>query len=117
LSGLVISESEYSYQALGSILPFKDIFSSFFFVSIGMLFNFGFVLNHLALILAATLILIIVKIFAASLAAIVIGFPLRSALGRFALSQVGEFSFILSSRHSNTISFPPTITAFFSLSP
>jgi CPA2 family monovalent cation:H+ antiporter-2 len=35
LAGLIISESEYSHQALGNILPFRDVFTSFFFVSIG----------------------------------------------------------------------------------
>ncbi len=30
LAGLIISESEYSHQALGNILPFRDVFTSFF---------------------------------------------------------------------------------------
>lgn len=37
LAGLIISESEYSHQTLGDILPFRDVFMSFFFISIGML--------------------------------------------------------------------------------
>jgi CPA2 family monovalent cation:H+ antiporter-2 len=37
LPGLIISESEYSHHALGDILPFRDVFTSFFCVSIGML--------------------------------------------------------------------------------
>jgi len=97
LAGLIISESEYSYQALGSVLPFKDIFSSFFFVSIGMLFHVGYVMEHFFLIIMATIAIILLKIVAASVSAVLIGFPLRSALlAGFALSQVGEFSFILS---------------------
>ncbi|MBA4397840.1 MAG: potassium transporter KefB, partial [Syntrophus sp. (in: bacteria)] len=46
LAGLIISESEYSHQALGNILPFRDVFTSFFFVSVGMLLNMGFLLEH-----------------------------------------------------------------------
>jgi CPA2 family monovalent cation:H+ antiporter-2 len=42
LAGLIISESEYNHQALGNIIPFKDIFSSFFFVSIGMMLDLTF---------------------------------------------------------------------------
>jgi len=42
LAGLIISESEYSHQALGNILPFRDVFTTFFFVSIGMMFDIGF---------------------------------------------------------------------------
>ena len=41
LAGLIISESEYSHQALGNLMPFKDMFMSFFFVSIGMLLDIG----------------------------------------------------------------------------
>jgi len=44
LAGLIISESEYSIQAFSNILPFRDVFTSLFFVSIGMLLNIGFVL-------------------------------------------------------------------------
>lgn len=97
LAGLIISESEYSHEALGSVLPFKDIFISFFFVSIGMLFNIGFLLDNLLLVIVVTAGIIILKALAASISALVIGFPLRSAvLAGMALSQVGEFSFILS---------------------
>ncbi len=42
LAGLIISESEYSHQALGNILPFRDVFTTFFFVSIGMMLDIGF---------------------------------------------------------------------------
>ncbi len=97
LAGLIISESEYSHEALGSVLPFKDIFLSFFFVSIGMLFNVGFLLDNLILVILITLGVITLKALAATISAMVIGFPLRSAiLVGLALSQVGEFSFILS---------------------
>lgn len=33
LAGLIISESEYSVQALGNLIPFRDMFMSIFFVS------------------------------------------------------------------------------------
>lgn len=39
LAGLIISESEYSHHVLANVIPFKDVFTSFFFVSIGMLLN------------------------------------------------------------------------------
>jgi len=46
IAGTIISDSEYSQQALGNILPFRDVFTSFFFVSIGMLFDVRFLLSH-----------------------------------------------------------------------
>jgi len=97
LAGLVISESEYSHQALGNTLPFRDVFISFFFVSIGMLLNIGFFVENLLVIILVFLSVICLKTIIAGLATILLGFPLRTAiLVGFALSQVGEFSFILS---------------------
>jgi len=97
LAGLVISESEYSHQALGNTLPFRDVFISFFFVSIGMLLNIGFFVENLAIIIFVFLCVLFLKTLIAGLATILLGFPLRTAiLVGFAVSQVGEFSFILS---------------------
>lgn len=97
LAGLIISESEYSYQALGNVLPFRDVFTSFFFVSIGMLLDLQFVSRHLWLLAAATLAVLIIKAFLAGLSGILLGFPIRiAALIGLCLCQVGEFSFILS---------------------
>ena len=97
LAGLILSETEYSHQALGNILPFRDVFSSFFFISIGMLLDVGFLLQHPGLIALLTIGALTLKSLVSALTAIVLRFPLRTAiLIGLALSQVGEFSFILS---------------------
>jgi CPA2 family monovalent cation:H+ antiporter-2 len=97
LAGLIISESQYSHQALGGILPFRYVFTSFFFVSIGMLLDIRFVLANPVVILLAVVVVILVKAFLAGGTTIAMGYQMRSAvLVGFALSQVGEFSFILS---------------------
>jgi CPA2 family monovalent cation:H+ antiporter-2 len=97
LAGLIISESEYSHQAFGNILPFRDLFISFFFVSIGMLLDLGFLVRQPILIALIALGVLILKTIIAGSVTILLGFPLRTTiLVGFALSQVGEFSFILS---------------------
>jgi CPA2 family monovalent cation:H+ antiporter-2 len=97
LAGLIISESEYSHQALGDILPFRDVFTSFFFVSIGMLLDIGFFLKHPLFLIMAAFCVLILKTLVVGAAAFFSGLPLRSAIiTGIALSQVGEFSFILS---------------------
>lgn len=97
LAGLIISESEYSHQALGNILPFRDVFTSIFFVSIGMLLNIGIFRQHPVIVITATLGVLLGKTIIGSLAVLTLGFPIRTAiLTGLALSQVGEFSFILS---------------------
>jgi len=97
LAGLIISESEYSSQALSNILPFKDVFSSLFFVSIGMLLDFSYVMKNPGLVIMAASGVILLKALTAGTATLVLGFPLRTAvITGIAMSQVGEFSFILS---------------------
>lgn len=96
LAGLVISESEYSDEAVGNVLPFQEIFTSFFFVSMGMLLDVGFVIEQPLLILVIALAILLLKAFIAGGSAVALGMPLRSAiLAGVALSQVGEFSFVL----------------------
>lgn len=96
LAGLIISESEYSVQALGNLIPFRDMFMSIFFISIGMLLDLNILREHLLLILAATLAVLLLKVLTNSLSTFLIGFPLNTIiLVGFSLSQVGEFSFIL----------------------
>ena len=96
LAGLIISESEFSHRALGGIVPFRDTFTSFFFVSVGMLLDTSFVVTIIPFLLAIVAAVIVIKIVAATLSGIVLGLPLRVALlAGVALGQVGEFSLIL----------------------
>jgi CPA2 family monovalent cation:H+ antiporter-2 len=96
LAGLLISESEYSHQALADILPFRDLFAIFFFISVGMLLDLELAFDEplrLAAIVAAVLTL---KAVAAGVASLVAGSSLRTGiLTGIALSQVGEFSLVL----------------------
>ncbi|MGH2560941.1 MAG: cation:proton antiporter, partial [Thermomicrobiales bacterium] len=52
LAGLVVSESEFDSQVLAEIIPLRDLFSTLFFVSVGMLIDVGFVFRHLPLVAA-----------------------------------------------------------------
>ncbi len=96
LAGLVISESEYSHQATGLIIPFREIFSSFFFVSIGMLLDISFVLEHMVYVLLITFGVFTGKFLIVVLSTLILRYPIRTSLVvGFTLFQVGEFSFIL----------------------
>ncbi|MHC2993501.1 potassium transporter KefB, partial [Pontibacter sp. HJ8] len=97
MAGLIISESEYSHQATSNILPFREIFTSFFFVSIGMLLDFSFMLQHFPLVLLLTVCTFLLKGVIAAVAARMLQYPMRtSLLVGLSLFQVGEFAFILS---------------------
>jgi CPA2 family monovalent cation:H+ antiporter-2 len=96
LAGLMLSESEYSHNAFGNFLPFKDTFTSFFFVSIGMLLDLSFVIDNYQLVIISVLLVLILKTIIAGGTGFILGHTFQgTVLVGLALSQVGEFSFIL----------------------
>jgi monovalent cation:H+ antiporter-2, CPA2 family len=95
-AGLVLGESDLSHQAAAESLPIQNIFTVLFFVSVGMLFN------PMLLITAPLEIVSLVAavIFGGGLIFLVIMVALRmsprtAGLVAGSLTQVGEFSFIL----------------------
>ena len=96
VAGMVLSESDYGHQALSDIIPVRDLFGLLFFVSVGMLLNPEFLMNHWQQILILVLIISLGKglIFALLTRIFKYGnvVPLAVGLGLF---QVGQFSFVL----------------------
>lgn len=96
VAGLVLSESEYSHQALADIIPLRDVFSLVFFASVGMLLDPAGLLEQAPTVAATVLVVGAGKgmVFAGVTRAF--GYrnviPLAAGLGLF---QVGEFSFVL----------------------
>lgn len=96
LAGLIISESEYSHQAMGYVLPFRNLLVSFFFVSVGMLLDLGFLARYWWAVILCTIGLMLVKTITGTAAVLAIRYPLCTALRTgMTISQVGEFSFVL----------------------
>ncbi len=96
MAGLCISESEYSHQATGLIIPFREIFTSFFFVSIGMLFDLSFLLEHILPILGFAIGVFALKFIVLVIATKALKYPLETGfVVGFTMFQVGEFAFIL----------------------
>ncbi|MEW6001876.1 MAG: cation:proton antiporter [Nitrospirota bacterium] len=96
LAGLIISESEYSHQAMSDILPFKDSFIGLFFVSIGMLMDTGFIFDNYLKIAVAVSLIFGIKLIMGTFSSLIIENPLRTSIhAGLGLSQIGEFSFVL----------------------
>jgi K+:H+ antiporter len=96
LAGIVVSESEYSHQVVADVAPFRDVFTSVFFISIGMLVDVAFAAAHLGLVLALTAAVVAVKVVTGGAAAVALGLPVRvAAIAALGLAQIGEFSFVL----------------------
>ena len=97
IAGLILSESDFSHQVTADILPFKDAFNSIFFVSIGLLLNLKFVYDYFFLMVALTAGIILLKTSVVLLLIKAMKYPFRIAIiAGLSLSQVGEFSFVLS---------------------
>jgi CPA2 family monovalent cation:H+ antiporter-2 len=113
-AGLIISESDYSHQATARILPFREIFISFFFVSIGMLLDIQFLLNNIFQVIALTLTVTIVKSAVIGIAVISLRYPLRTViLTALSICQVGEFAFILANSGMQYSLLPETVYQYF----
>ena len=96
IAGLVISESEYSHQAMAEVLPFRDSFNSLFFVSVGILMDWRVLLDHPLAVIGLLLAILLIKFVTGAVASLVVELPPRSAvMVGVALAQVGEFSFLL----------------------
>lgn len=96
LAGLIVAESEYRTQVMAEVLPLRDLFVAFFFVSIGMLIDPSALLTqwHLVGLLAGVVVL--GKVVITTGAVRLIGLPTRVALlTAVAIAQIGEFSFVL----------------------
>ncbi len=98
LAGILVSESEYAHQIIGEILPFRNLFASLFFVSIGMLLRPDQLLSQWPQVSAYMLLILGAKALVGYLVILALGFPPRiAAVTGISLAQVGEFSFVLAS--------------------
>ena len=108
LGGMVVGKSNVSHQAGADLLPLKDAFSVLFFVSVGMLFDPAFILEHPGMVLVCFLIVMLAKPLVAMLMVSLLGYSVRTALTvATGLAQVGEFSFILA-QAAEKLSLIPT---------
>ncbi len=96
IAGMLISETRYRYQVESDIAPFRDILLGLFFISVGMLLDFQFMLNHIGLVLALLAGFVLFK--AAVIAVLTRAFGYEAGVGirtGIILAQAGEFSFVL----------------------
>jgi CPA2 family monovalent cation:H+ antiporter-2 len=111
LAGLVVGRSDYSLRAASDALPMRDAFAVLFFVSVGMLLNPGTILSNPALGLGALAIVLFGKPAVALILVWAMRYPFKTALTvAIALSQIGEFSFILATIGRDLEILTPTAT-------
>ncbi|HRE46577.1 MAG TPA: cation:proton antiporter [Aggregatilineales bacterium] len=96
LAGVVVSESKTSHQVGAEIIPFRDVFTVLFFVSVGMLVNPTSVVANIGPILTLTILIVVGKGIVTLLLSFILPASGRTLIVVAAgLSQIGEFSFIV----------------------
>ncbi|MBI5058832.1 cation:proton antiporter [candidate division KSB1 bacterium] len=95
-AGLMLAETPYYPQILAEVAPFRTLFSSLFFVSVGLLFDVGLVRDHPIGVLLMVAGVIVVKPLIVVLAAAPFRLSSRVSLqGGLYLAQIGEFAFLI----------------------
>ncbi|MBL1434802.1 MAG: cation:proton antiporter [Rhodobacteraceae bacterium] len=96
LAGLLLAETEFRHQIEADIKPFRGILLGLFFMTIGMAIDLNFILDQFATIALVVIALMAGKTIVIALLCRVVGLPADTAIRTgFALSQGGEFGFVL----------------------
>ncbi|CAA0840790.1 K(+) efflux antiporter 4 [Striga hermonthica] len=101
-AGVMISTTDLAQHTLEQVEPIRNLFAALFLASIGMLIHVHFLWNHIDILVAAVILVIVIKTVVITL--VVRGFRYNnktSLLVGMSLAQIGEFAFVLLSRASN----------------
>ncbi len=109
IAGMVLSESEFSHQVTSEFLPFRDVFNSIFFVSIGLLLSVSMMFENISTVALWVLFLVVGKFLIIWTVVQLLGFPQRvSVMAALSLAQIGEFSFVLAKAGKGVSLLPET---------
>ncbi|KAF8044295.1 hypothetical protein BT93_A2320 [Corymbia citriodora subsp. variegata] len=102
VAGVMISTTDFAQHTLDQVEPIRNLFAALFLSSIGMLINVHFLWNHVDILLASVLLVIVIKTAVAAMVTKAFGYSVRTSfLVGVLLAQIGEFAFVLLSRASN----------------
>ncbi|GJT68328.1 K(+) efflux antiporter 4 [Tanacetum coccineum] len=101
-AGVMISTTDHAQHTLEQVEPIRNFFAALFLASIGMLIHVKFLWNHIDILLAAVILVVVIKTFVVATVVKGFGYTNKTALlVGMSLAQIGEFAFVLLSRASN----------------
>lgn len=107
VAGLVVAESEFRAQVIAEAVPLRDLFTSVFFVSVGMLIDPRALVEHAGAVAILTVAELVAKPVIVAVVVLLLRFPGRVAvLAALSLAQVGELSFVLAQVGVSTGAIP-----------
>jgi len=96
IAGLIVAETDYHRLAISCFLPFRYVFISFFFISLGMLLDYRVLLESPMLVMLGVLLILLLKFSGGFMAGKALGVTNQtSIISSLMIVQIGEFSFIL----------------------
>ncbi len=96
LAGILLSDTAFGHRAIANVLPLRDVLTTIFFLSLGMLFDATVFQTDGLVVAALFCALFFGKGLIATVASLAMKFPARVAwLAGVGLAQVGEFGFVL----------------------
>ncbi|KAB1210805.1 K(+) efflux antiporter 5 [Morella rubra] len=102
VAGVMISTTDFAQHTLDQVEPIRNLFAALFLSSIGMLIHVHFLWNHVDILLASVILVIVVKTAVVTIVTKAFGYSIRTSfLVAIMLAQIGEFAFVLLSRASN----------------
>ncbi|KAL8167514.1 hypothetical protein V2J09_009013 [Rumex salicifolius] len=102
VAGVMISTTDFAQHTLDQVEPIRNLFAALFLSSIGMLIHMQFIWNHVDILLASVILVVVFKTSVAAVVTKAFGYSIRTSfLVGLSLAQIGEFAFILLSRASS----------------
>jgi glutathione-regulated potassium-efflux system protein KefB len=96
VAGVMLAESPYRHELESDVEPFRSILLGMFFLSVGMLLDFGVIARSPWLIVGLAVAMIVIKATVVFVLARMFGMKSGRALSLgLLLSQAGEFGFVL----------------------
>ncbi len=96
VAGMLISETRYRYQVESDIASFRDILMGLFFISVGMLLDFNYLIHNVGLVLMLLFSFVLFKAFVVAVLVRAFGYEwgvgIRTGM---ILAQAGEFGFVI----------------------
>jgi len=101
IGGMLIAETHYKHQVEADLVPFRDLLLALFFVTVGMQIEINFLINNVLNIFTIAIIIMIIKALIIFTVIFIFTKKIVAAQTALAISQVGEFSFVIFTQASN----------------
>lgn len=112
IAGVMLAETEFRHQIEADIAPFRGVFLSLFFMSVGMSVDVSVVYHNALVIVLGVVALIVIKAIVLLILSIALGFH-RSTAIRVGLSLAGggEFAFVMFTLAAQNGAISPDLAA------